>query len=55
MHARCKEQLTIAYHGNCRDFWIISHVKNTDSFACFQLTPAGLINTPVMSKKRSLT
>jgi len=37
------ESLTIAPHANGKEYWVITHKANTDSFYVFQLTSAGII------------
>ncbi|SEW49840.1 T9SS type B sorting domain-containing protein [Chitinophaga arvensicola] len=43
------EKMTATRHCNGRDFWIITHAKNSADFYIYLLTPAGL-STPVVYK-----
>jgi gliding motility-associated-like protein len=49
LHASPREQVTSAFHANCRDVWIVSHEKGNANFLAYLLTPTGISLTPVAS------
>jgi PKD repeat protein len=45
----CTEKITAVYKPNKRDYWIITHGWNNNTFFSYELTSAGLNLTPVIS------
>ncbi|MEZ4722628.1 MAG: gliding motility-associated C-terminal domain-containing protein [Flavobacteriales bacterium] len=44
-----RENVTSVKHANGVDFWIVTHYANSNSFASFLITSAGVNTTPVVS------
>ena len=43
------QQMCAVRHGNSCDYWLITHVYNTDEYLAFQITENGVDHTPVVS------
>jgi gliding motility-associated-like protein len=43
------EKLTAVPHSNCTDFWVITHEFGNNNFYAFQISPAGVNHTPVVT------
>ena len=48
-HEDVTEKLVATLHSNLQDFWIIGHEWGNDNYVAYQLTPAGLVDQPVIS------
>lgn len=43
------ENVAVTKHGNGMDYWIITHGIGNNSFYAYQLTPSGLLPTPIVT------
>ncbi|RYU79168.1 hypothetical protein [Hymenobacter persicinus] len=48
------EKLTAVRHANGRDYWIVTHGWQSNSFYCYLLNAGGLVSTPVVSSVGSV-
>ncbi|WP_300568390.1 T9SS type B sorting domain-containing protein [Flavobacterium sp.] len=44
----CLEKITVVKHANNVDFWVITHLFNSNRFVCYQITPTG-VSSPIFS------
>lgn len=50
MNANPREQVSAAFHENCRDVWIVSHEKGaSNNYLSYLLSPTGVNAVPVIS------
>lgn len=47
--AQCTEQVAATRHANGTDLWVVTHLRNNNTFQAFRITPAGVAATPVAS------
>lgn len=50
MYGPISEKLTTAKHSNGKDYWVITHQWNTNTFAAFLVSEKGVSGSPVLSK-----
>ncbi len=43
------EKVTAIKHGNNIDWWIVTHLHNSNTFNCFLLNSSGISSTPILS------
>lgn len=49
VNTNVREQVSSAFHANCKDIWIVTHEKANTNFMAYLLTASGLQMTPVVS------